>query len=75
MIEWLKETLIGHGCLLGLWLLAAAHNIYNKISEEGSKRGRMLKKIGNISGRTFLIYMIVGSFVIPLITLIIWLFT
>lgn len=75
MLEWLKETLIGLGCLAGLWLLMMIYNIYNNISEEDSKRGKIAKKIGNICWGTFLTYLIITSFVIPLIVVIIWLLT
>jgi hypothetical protein len=74
MLEWLKETLIGLGCLAGLWLFMLVYNIYSNISEKDSKKGRLAKKFGNICWGTFLTYMIITSFVIPLIVVIIWLF-
>lgn len=75
MIEWLKETLIGLGCLFVLWLLAIAYSIFSRISEEKSSRGKLARKIGKFGWGTFLTYMIVCSFVIPIIFLIIWLFS
>lgn len=75
MIEWLKETLVGLGCLLGLWLLAMIYNIFNKISAEDSKRGEISREIGKYVWGVFLNYLIICSFAVPLIILIIWLFS
>lgn len=69
------ETLIGIAVMAICWMLYVLYIGFLKLCDEDSKRGEIARKIGNISGGIFLVYMIVCSFVIPLIVFIIWLCT
>ena len=75
MIEWLLDTLKGLALLAVLYLLILLYVWFTRISEEDSPRGRLFEKIGNITSSTFFIYFAILSVGVPLIALIIWLFT
>ncbi len=73
MINWLKETLIGLAVLLFLWLLCKAYIIFITICSEDSKRGEIARKIRDYGEGIVLIYMVICSFVIPIVIVIVWL--
>ena len=75
LIEQLKEFLLGVLLLVGISVFIYVYIWFSSVSEEDSPRGRLFKKIGNITSATFFIYLAIISFGVPLIALIVWLFT
>ncbi len=74
MLEWLKEMLIGLGCLAGLWLLAILYNLFTQLANEDTELSKVVRKLSKVCGRTLLVYIAV-CYVIGLIAGIIILFT
>lgn len=75
LINWLKDSLLGALLLIGICIFIYVYIWFTSISEEDSPTGRLFKKIGNITSATFFIYLAIISFGVPLIALIVWLFT
>lgn len=61
MLEWLKETLIGLGCLAGLWLLAVLYNLFTQLTNEDTELGKTARKFSKICSGTILVYIAVCS--------------
>lgn len=72
-MSFIKDTLEGLALIAIIFIIVIIYRLYSTISNEDSKRGEIARKIGNISWGMFLVYMIVCSFVIPLIVFMIWL--
>lgn len=72
-MSFIKDTLMGLALIVIIFIIIIGYSLYRTISKEDSKRGEIARKIGNISWGVFLVYMIVCSFVIPLIVFMIWL--
>ena len=58
MIEWLKEYLIGIALMAICWMLFVLYIGFQKLCDEDSKRGKIARKLGNISWGIFITYMI-----------------
>lgn len=74
-MDWLKETLIGLGFLLILLLVATSYIILKEISLEETNIGKVIREFGKYCWKTYITYLIICSFMVPLIALIIWLFS
>lgn len=61
MLEWLKETLIGLGCLAGLWLLAVLYNLFTQLTNEDTELGKTERKLSKVCSDTLLVYIAVCS--------------
>ena len=72
-MSFIKDTLEGLALIAIIFIIVIIYRLYRTIGNEDSKRGEIARKIGNISWGTFLAFMIVCSFVIPLIVFMIWL--
>lgn len=72
-MSFIKDTLVGLALIAVIFIVVIIYRLYSTISNEDSKRGEIARKIGNVIWGTFLAYMIVCSFAIPLIVFMIWL--
>lgn len=61
MLEWLKETLIGLGCLAGIWLLAVLYNLFTQLTNEDTELGKTVRKLSKICSGTLLVYIAICS--------------
>lgn len=61
MLEWLKETLIGLGCLAGLWFLAVLYNLFTQLTNGDTELGKTARKLAKVGSGTLLVYITVCS--------------
>lgn len=67
------EFLRGLICIAILFILVFIYRLLSELREEDSKRGGIVRKLFQISWSTFIVYLAVFSFLIPLIILIVML--
>ncbi len=67
------EFLRGLICIAILFILVFIYRLLSELREEDSKRGGIERKLFQISWSTFIVYLAVFSFLIPLIILIVML--
>jgi len=66
-MEFLKDLI----CIAILFILVFIYRLLSELREEDSKRGEIVRKLFQISWSTFIVYLAVCSFLIPLIILIV----
>ena len=67
------EFLRGLICIAILFILVFIYRLLSEFRVEDSKRGGIVRKLFQISWSTFIVYLAVFSFLIPLIILIVML--
>lgn len=72
-MSFIKDTLAGLALIAIIFIIVIIYSLYSTLRNEDSKRGEIVRKIGDISWGTFIAYMIGCSLIIPLIVFIIWL--
>lgn len=67
------EFIGGLICIVTLFILVFIYRLLSELREEDSKRGEIVRKLFQIGWGTFIMYLAVCSFLIPLIIFIVML--